>query len=80
MFRTGVLCHEWWGTEAYGGFAASSMGARTVGPSRDWLKVKNPDSPAMIRAREAEWCKFDSKPRDDAHSKETWRRYDAFPS
>src|SRR5271165_5728780 len=25
------------------------------GPSRDWLKVKNPDSPAMIRAREAEW-------------------------
>jgi bifunctional non-homologous end joining protein LigD len=25
------------------------------GPSRDWLKVKNPDSPAMIRARETEW-------------------------
>jgi hypothetical protein len=24
------------------------------GPSRDWLKVKNPDSPAMVRAREAE--------------------------
>jgi ATP-dependent DNA ligase len=23
--------------------------------SRDWIKVKNPDSPAMIRAREAEW-------------------------
>jgi ATP-dependent DNA ligase len=22
------------------------------GPSRDWLKVKNPDSPAMIRAGE----------------------------
>jgi bifunctional non-homologous end joining protein LigD len=22
------------------------------GPSRDWLKVKNRDSPAMIRARE----------------------------
>jgi hypothetical protein len=22
------------------------------GPFRDWLKVKNPDSPAMIRARE----------------------------
>jgi hypothetical protein len=21
------------------------------GPSRDWLKIKNPDSPAMIRAR-----------------------------
>jgi ATP-dependent DNA ligase len=25
------------------------------GPSRNWLKVKNPNSPAMIRAREAEW-------------------------
>jgi hypothetical protein len=24
-------------------------------PSRDWIKVKNPDNPAMIRAREAEW-------------------------
>jgi ATP-dependent DNA ligase len=26
------------------------------GPSRDWLKVKNPDSPAMIRSREADWA------------------------
>jgi bifunctional non-homologous end joining protein LigD len=25
------------------------------GPRRDWIKVKNTDSPAMIRAREAEW-------------------------
>ena len=25
------------------------------GPSRDWVKVKNPDSPAMQRAREARW-------------------------
>jgi bifunctional non-homologous end joining protein LigD len=25
------------------------------GPSRDWLKVKNPDSPAMRRAREGPW-------------------------
>jgi hypothetical protein len=25
------------------------------GPSKDWIKVKNPDSPAMIRAREAGW-------------------------
>jgi ATP-dependent DNA ligase len=25
------------------------------GPSRDWLKVKNPDSPAMQRARERRW-------------------------
>jgi bifunctional non-homologous end joining protein LigD len=25
------------------------------GRSRDWLKVKNPDSPAMIRAQEVEW-------------------------
>jgi hypothetical protein len=22
------------------------------GPSRDWLEVKNPDSPAMVRTRE----------------------------
>jgi ATP-dependent DNA ligase len=22
------------------------------GPSRDWIKVKNPDSPAMVRTRE----------------------------
>jgi bifunctional non-homologous end joining protein LigD len=25
------------------------------GPSRDWLKIKNPDSPAMGRAREGTW-------------------------
>jgi bifunctional non-homologous end joining protein LigD len=25
------------------------------GPSRDWLKVTNPESPAMVRAREADW-------------------------
>jgi bifunctional non-homologous end joining protein LigD len=25
------------------------------GPSRDWLKVKNPDSPAMVRHREVRW-------------------------
>ena len=25
------------------------------GPSRDWLKVKNPDSPAMRRARAGTW-------------------------
>jgi ATP-dependent DNA ligase len=25
------------------------------GPSRDWPKIKNPDSPAMIRARKADW-------------------------
>jgi ATP-dependent DNA ligase len=28
---------------------------RLPGRSTDWLKVKNPDSPAMVRAREAEW-------------------------
>jgi hypothetical protein len=35
---------------------AGSIAARRApyrsGPSRDWLKVKNPDSPAMRRARE----------------------------
>jgi bifunctional non-homologous end joining protein LigD len=25
------------------------------GPSRDWIKVKDPDSPAMRRAREGRW-------------------------
>jgi ATP-dependent DNA ligase len=25
------------------------------GPSRDWIKVKNPDSPAMVRARAGTW-------------------------
>jgi ATP-dependent DNA ligase len=25
------------------------------GPSRDWIKVKNPDSPAMLRHREGNW-------------------------
>ena len=25
------------------------------GPSRDLLKVNNPDSPAMVRVQEAEW-------------------------
>jgi bifunctional non-homologous end joining protein LigD len=25
------------------------------GPSRDWIKVKNPDSPAMLRFREGRW-------------------------
>ena len=25
------------------------------GPSRDWIKVKNPDSPAMVRARQGTW-------------------------
>jgi ATP-dependent DNA ligase len=25
------------------------------GPCRDWIKVKNPDSPAMVRHREGNW-------------------------
>jgi hypothetical protein len=29
------------------------------GPSRDWIKVKNPDSPAMARHREERWQKRD---------------------
>jgi bifunctional non-homologous end joining protein LigD len=38
------------------GIVSKRLGApHRSGPSRDWLKVKNPDSPAMIRAREAEW-------------------------
>jgi bifunctional non-homologous end joining protein LigD len=26
-----------------------------TGPSRDWITVKNPDSPAMMRHREGRW-------------------------
>jgi hypothetical protein len=38
------------------GIVSKRLGAPyRSGPSRDWIKVKNPDSPAMIRLREAEW-------------------------
>jgi bifunctional non-homologous end joining protein LigD len=38
------------------GIVSKRLGAPyRSGPSKDWIKVKNPDSPAMIRAREAEW-------------------------
>jgi hypothetical protein len=30
----------------------ASAQAYRPGPSRDWIKVKNPDCPAMIRARD----------------------------
>ena len=26
-----------------------------AGPSRRWIKVKNPKSPAMVRAKEGDW-------------------------
>jgi len=26
-----------------------------AGPSKRWIKVKNPNSPAMLRAKEVEW-------------------------
>jgi hypothetical protein len=33
------------------------------GPSRDWIKVKNPSSPAMVRHREDRWWRWTiSKP------------------
>jgi hypothetical protein len=37
------------------GAATNKVRLNRSGPSRDWLKIKNPNSPAMIRAREAEW-------------------------
>jgi ATP-dependent DNA ligase len=44
------------GTPADSGFqgiVSKRIGAPyRSGPSRDWIKVKNPDSPAMRRARE----------------------------
>jgi ATP-dependent DNA ligase len=38
------------------GIVSKRLGAPyRSGPSRDWLRVKNPDSPAMRRAREGRW-------------------------
>jgi ATP-dependent DNA ligase len=38
------------------GIVSKRLGAPyRSGPSRDWLKVKNPDSPAMARHREERW-------------------------
>jgi bifunctional non-homologous end joining protein LigD len=38
------------------GIASKRLGAPyRSGPSRDWIKVKNPDSPAMRRHRAATW-------------------------
>jgi hypothetical protein len=34
-----------------GGIVSKRLTATKSGPSRDWIKVKNPDCPAMIRAR-----------------------------
>jgi hypothetical protein len=31
------------------------------GPSRDWIKVKNPESPAMVRHREGRWWRTDTE-------------------
>jgi hypothetical protein len=39
-------------TDSSGRRVYSGLGARRRAASRDWIKVKNPDSPAMIRARE----------------------------
>jgi bifunctional non-homologous end joining protein LigD len=38
------------------GIVSKRLSARyRSGPSRDWLKIKNPDSPAMVRHREGRW-------------------------
>ena len=38
------------------GIVSKRLGAPyRSGPSRDWIKVKNPDSPAMVRHREGRW-------------------------
>jgi bifunctional non-homologous end joining protein LigD len=38
------------------GIVSKRLGsAYRSGPSRDWIKVKNPDSPAMMRARAWLW-------------------------
>jgi ATP-dependent DNA ligase len=39
-----------------GGIVSKRLSARyRSGSSRDWIKVKNPGSPAMMRAREGDW-------------------------
>jgi bifunctional non-homologous end joining protein LigD len=38
------------------GIVSKRLGAPyRSGPSRGWIKVKNPDSPAMVRYREGRW-------------------------
>jgi bifunctional non-homologous end joining protein LigD len=38
------------------GIVSKRLGAPyRSGRSLDWIKAKNPDSPAMIRARDVEW-------------------------
>jgi bifunctional non-homologous end joining protein LigD len=38
------------------GIVSKRLGAPyRSGQSRDWLKIKNPDSPAMLRHREDRW-------------------------
>jgi ATP-dependent DNA ligase len=41
--------------EHLGGVSKRLSAPYRSGPSRDWIKVKNPDSPAVVRARETEW-------------------------
>jgi hypothetical protein len=67
--RSGVVPVAVWGAFSHGCWGlgvnapADSNNARRdqrfqiyrSGPSRDWIKVKNPNSPAMMRAREIEW-------------------------
>jgi hypothetical protein len=36
-------------------YGARVSAAYRSGPSRDWLKVKNPDSPAIVRVRDSDW-------------------------
>jgi bifunctional non-homologous end joining protein LigD len=37
------------------GIVSKRLAAPRSGRSRDWIKVKNPDSPAMIRHRAVRW-------------------------
>jgi ATP-dependent DNA ligase len=38
------------------GIVSKRLGAPyRSGPSRDWIKVKKPDSPAMVRHRDGAW-------------------------
>jgi ATP-dependent DNA ligase len=48
-----VVCEDMSGLE---GIASKRLGSRYVsGRPRDWLKMKNPEAPAVKREAEEEW-------------------------
>jgi len=48
---------------------AAARRAPPIRPSRDWIKVKNPDSPAVVRAREGRWLPGEPSAHDRRRSR-----------